>query len=82
MGRHCAWRAGRERVRSASAPGRVDALNRDRLFFFYLEAVHADDDGLFVIDSLLIFVRGVLNFVLHEAALDSFEHSAEDFDLA
>ncbi len=60
----------------------IDALNRDRFFFFHFESIHADHDDSFLIDGLLILVGCVLNFVLHEAALDSFQHPAHHFDLS
>ena len=60
----------------------IDALDRDRLLFFHFETVHAHDDRFLVVDLLLVFVGGVLNFLLHVSALDRLQHPAKHFDLA
>ena len=57
-------------------------LNRNRFLLFDLETVHAHNDCILLIDLLLVFIGGVLDFLLHVAALDGFQHSAENFDFA
>src|SRR5262249_38667105 len=59
----------------------VDSLNRDWILVLLRKAVHADDRCFSMIDSSLIFVGGVLDFLLYEAALDGLQHSAESLDL-
>ena len=44
------------------------------------ESVDADDDGFSGIDGALVVVGGVLDLLLHPAALDGAEHAAEGFD--
>ena len=61
--------------------GFVDVQRRNGFFFFHGEAVDSYDHSFVAIDLLLIFVGGVLDFLLHETALDSLQHSSEGFNL-
>ena len=49
----------------------VDALNGDGLFFVYNEAIYADDYRLLAINLLLVFVSGVLDFLLYIPAFQT-----------
>ena len=51
-------------------------LNRYSLFFAHSKAVHPDDNRFFKVDRLLIFIRGILDFLLHIAAFNRLQHSA------
>ena len=61
--------------------GFVDVLRGDGRIVFAGEAVDADNGGFAGVDGTLDFVGGVLDFLLHPAALDGGQHSAEFFNL-
>ena len=59
----------------------VDVLQRNRFLVLQCKAIHPDHDCFLLIDGLLIFVSGVLDFLLHEAALDRLQHAAHGLNL-
>ena len=59
---------------------RVDTQRRHGVFLFRDEIVHADDDLLFLLYRALKFVRGFLNFALHESGFDRTQHAAHRID--
>ncbi len=59
----------------------VDALELNGLFFLYHETIYSNYDSLLPIHLLLILVGGILNFLLHIAPFDGFQHAAQCVDL-
>src|SRR5208337_628666 len=59
----------------------VTPLQRNRLLFFQFEGVHADNHSFVTIDSLLVFVRGVLDLLLDESSFDGLQRAAHGINL-
>ncbi len=59
----------------------VDALDGNGFFFVHDEAVYPDDHRFLAINLLLVFVGRILDFLLHVAALESFDHATQGFNL-
>src|SRR5262249_21910980 len=55
----------------------VNALDRNRLLFFYCKTVHANNGRFAPLRGLLVLVGSALDFLLHIAALERTDHSAK-----
>ena len=60
----------------------VDTLDGDGFFFLHRKTIYPDHHRLLAIDLLLVFICRILDFLLHVAAFEGFDHATQSFNLS